>query len=56
MNIYPLTVVSMMNIFNTEVCYPEYCEYEFESGEWESIWIDDFDDKKPIFYVKVIET
>jgi len=52
MNMYPLAVVSMMNIFDAEVCYSEYCEYEFESGDWESIWVNDEDDTKPIFYLK----
>ncbi len=55
MEIYPLAVVSMMNIFDADVCYLEYCEYEFEMGDWESIRVDDQDDNKPIFYIKINE-
>lgn len=54
MDIYPLAVVSMMNIFDADVCYLEYCEYEFEMGDWESICVDD-DHNKPIFYIKINE-
>lgn len=52
LEIYPLTVVTMMNIFNADICYFEYCEYEFESGYWESICVDYENEKKPVFYVK----
>ncbi|WP_411765899.1 DUF4365 domain-containing protein [Winogradskyella sp. A3E31] len=54
MDIYPLAVVSMMNIFDADVCYLEYCEYEFEMGDWESICVDD-DYNKPIFHIKINE-
>lgn len=54
MDIYPLAVVSMLNIFDPEVCYLEYCEYEFEMGDWKSICVDD-DNNKPIFYIKINE-
>ena len=55
MDIYPLAVVSMMNIFDADVCYLEYCEYEFETGDWESICVEDEDDNKPIFHIKINE-
>lgn len=55
MDIYPLAVVSMMNIFDADVCYLEYCEYEFEMGDWESICVDNEDDNKPIFHIKINE-
>jgi hypothetical protein len=38
MVLYPIAVISMMKIFNADVCYGEYCELEFDAGkEWESI-------------------
>ena len=55
MEIYPLAVVSMLNLFNADVCYLEYCEYEFDTGNWQSICVDDEDDSKPIFYIKINE-
>lgn len=55
MILYPIAVVAMMNIFNAEVCYEEYCEYEFYTGEWESIYTDNEDKLKPIFHIKVTE-
>ena len=52
MELYPMVVVTMMHIFDAEVCYGEYCEHEFYSSrEWESIEIDEEDDS-PIFYVR----
>ncbi|HEX8334565.1 MAG TPA: DUF4365 domain-containing protein, partial [Segetibacter sp.] len=42
MVLYPLAVITMMKIFDPEVCYDEYCELEFDTGnEWESISLDD---------------
>lgn len=55
--LYPLAVITMMQIFNAEVCYQEYCELEFDSGEeWESILLgDDEDLDAPVFYIKPYE-
>jgi hypothetical protein len=57
--LYPIAVIAMMKIFNSEVCYSEYCELEFEGGgeEWESISSDDDDDDDnydggSIFYIR----
>ena len=42
MIIYPIAVITMLRIFDPEVCYNEYCELEFDAGdEWESISLDD---------------
>src|SRR5258706_9244767 len=41
MVLYPIAVISMMRIFDPEVCYDEYCEFEFDAGnEWESVSLD----------------
>lgn len=53
---YPIAVISMMQIFNAEVCYEEYCELEFYAGkEWESICIDDESFDAPIFHIRPYE-
>ena len=49
--LYPIAVITMMNIFNADVCYNEYCECEFNTNDWESIWVKE-DDNKPIFHIK----
>ncbi len=52
MRLYPMAVITMMNIFNADVCYDEYCEYEFDSSdEWKSICVDE-NLLSPIFYIK----
>lgn len=51
MNLYPLAVIAMMQIFNPEVCYGEYCESEFNKVEWESVELSE-DDESPFFYIK----
>ncbi len=57
MVLYPISVISMMQIFNAEVCYDEYCELEFDAGkEWESICIDDESWDAPIFHIRPYET
>lgn len=53
---YPIAVISMMQIFNTDVCYGEYCELEFDAGkEWESICLDDESWDAPIFHIRPYE-
>lgn len=52
MILYPIAVISMLEIFNAEVCYDEYCELEFYNGEWESICIDDEGLEAPIFNIR----
>jgi len=54
--LYPISVISMMNIFDVETCCTEYCEQEFfGSGEWESICINEDDDNSPMCFVRVYE-
>lgn len=55
MELYPIAVVTMMEIFDTETCYSEYCELEFNSDKWESIWLNEENDNSPVFYVKELE-
>lgn len=54
-NLYPLVVYSMLQIFNKDVCFHEYCELEFECGRWKSICIDRIKYSTPIFYIKKYE-
>ena len=37
MELYPMIVTVMLRIFDAEVCYQEYCDTEFSSGDWEKI-------------------
>lgn len=55
MGLYPISVITMMNIFDAETCYGEYCEFEFDGNpEWKSISLDE-DDNSPIFYIRTYE-
>lgn len=59
--LYPIAVISMMHIFNTEVCYQEYCELEFDAhyeNEWDSICLNEDDEgniEGPILYIMEAE-
>lgn len=55
--IYPLSIVTMLKIFDPDVCYSEYCEFEFDSGrnEWESISINGDDLDGPVLYIRESE-
>lgn len=56
MILYPIAVISMMNILNPDVCCAEYCEFELDaSGRWESICIDYESWDSLIFYIKPYE-
>lgn len=44
MELYPMAVLTMMNIFDRDCCYEEYCEYEFNRINWEPIYLDESDD------------
>jgi hypothetical protein len=55
MVLYSLAVITMLEIFNAEVCYEEYCGFEFENEEWETVAIDDEDDNSPVFYIRKCE-
>lgn len=42
MELYPIAVITMLEIFNADVCYGEYCESEFfGQNDWEKISLDD---------------
>lgn len=51
--LYPLAVITMMNIFDADTCYTEYCEMEF--SEWDTIEIDEEDMESPIFHIRPYE-
>ena len=54
--LYPISVVAMMNIFDPDTCYEEYCEFEFDGNHgWESIFINDEDDDSPLLYIRPYE-
>lgn len=53
--LYPIAVITMMQIFDAETCYQEYCEWEFNSKEWEYIFLSDDDSDGPMFYIKPYE-
>lgn len=55
LELYPITVITMLDIFDPESCYSEYCESEFAMSEWESISLDDEDDNSPVFYIRPYE-
>lgn len=56
MELFPLAVITMMNVFDAETCYEEYCEFEFdENSEWESMSFDEEDDDTPVFYIRTYE-
>lgn len=57
---FPLSVIVLLNIIDEEVCYDDYCEYEFfdkMTWEWESIRLknnddDDDDENDKIFFIR----
>jgi hypothetical protein len=54
--LYPLVVLTMLWIYDSEVCFGEYCEYTFfSSQEWESLCLDDDDVDSEIFFIKELE-
>lgn len=52
--LYPIAVITMMQIFDAATCYEEYCELEFYNGdEWESISLSDDDDLDgTVFFIR----
>ncbi|MCD8184941.1 MAG: hypothetical protein LUD68_00320, partial [Rikenellaceae bacterium] len=62
MELYPLALITMLQIYNPEECLTEYCELEFDgSGEWESICLDEEDSQEdfapdtPVFHIRPYE-
>lgn len=54
--LYPLVVSTMLWIYDSEVCFGEYCEHVFfNSQEWESLFLDDDDVDSEIFFIKELE-
>ncbi|WP_307221347.1 hypothetical protein [Chryseobacterium lathyri] len=57
--LFPLTVITMTDIFDLEVCCQEYCELNFynENGDWQAICLDDNlsedDDNESIFFIRI---
>ncbi len=52
--LYPLVVLSMLDIYDTDTCYSEYCEFElFGEDDWEMIELnEDSDDDDLLFFVR----
>lgn len=59
MELYPIAVLTMMQVFDRDCCYLEYCEYEFEGMEWTPIYLDESDDPmndtEKYFYIKELD-
>lgn len=54
--LYPLSVLTMLDIFNLEICLDEYCELEFfAKNEWESIDSSEYSNCETIFFIKEYE-
>lgn len=50
--------MAMLELFNPDVCYEEYCEHEFfgnTTDRWESIEIDEEDNNSPMFFIRKYE-
>lgn len=53
MVLYPIAVLTMMRIFNPDVCYEKYCEFEFfDDDEWETICLDKDDPDSHMFFIR----
>lgn len=51
--LYPLAIITMMNIFDADTCYTEYCEMEF--AEWEDIVLDEDSTNSLYFHIRPYE-
>jgi hypothetical protein len=45
--LYPIAVLTMLEIFDADVCYEKYCKSELEDTDWESVEVDGM-----VFFVK----
>jgi hypothetical protein len=52
--LYPLAVMVMIENYGKEICFNEYCEFEFSDG-WEAISLDNFTEDINTFYIKISE-
>ncbi len=54
--LYPLTVMTMLDIYDEDTCLEEYCEHEFfASNEWESLSLDEESWTSEVFFIKEYE-
>ena len=53
--LYPVAVLAMMNCFDRDCCYSEYCEAEFNDNTWQCIMPDDMEDDGPYFYIRTYD-
>ncbi|WP_428661029.1 hypothetical protein [Runella sp.] len=54
--LYPITVPALMDIFETDTYFREYCNEAFSGEEWESIVIDENDQEDaPLFFIRLSE-
>ena len=49
--LYPLAVISMVEFYDDEVCYSEYCEFFFSNG-WTDITLTNTEVDNDFFYIK----
>lgn len=57
MILFPIAVITMLQMYDAETCYHEYCEQEFfGSGEWETIASEkENEEDAPTFFIKTYE-
>ncbi len=49
----PIAIISMLQIFDKEICYEEYCEHEFFGiGKWKSIYVNEEKEDDPMFFIQ----
>ncbi|MGC3978271.1 MAG: hypothetical protein QM751_08655 [Paludibacteraceae bacterium] len=57
--LYPIAVIAMLDVFDADTCYGEYCESEFfGNSEWETIPFDDENEEiadSPTFFIRPYE-
>lgn len=53
--LYPISVFAMLEKFDPECCYSEYCDLEFNGKDWETIVLDENSEDGIFFYIREIE-
>lgn len=53
--IYPMVIFVMLQIFNQDICYSEYCVFELEGVDWTTICLNRDTDNELYFYAKMTE-
>lgn len=46
-HLYPIAVITMLEIFDADLCYEKYCKSELEDTDWESVEVEGL-----VFFVK----